>query len=431
MASIRKRGDSYQVTVSNGRRGDGKQILETTTYTPEPGMTKRQIEKALNEFVLDFERAVRSGKYLNGEKITFEEFSKRYLSEYAEQHIEETTLAQYKTLLRLHINPAIGNLKLSKIQPANLNKLYLQLLKERKDGRPGGYSTKTIKHIHNLISSVYTLAVRWNIVTDNPCARVTPPKQSKGKTIKYFTLEQAEAFLNALEHEFSIPIKAHDRTDDTGKSYHVDSYVEKKTLPTQFKVFFNLALFCGLRRGELIALEWSDFDFTKKTVNVSKSSTLVNRKVITKTPKTESSNRLISVPSSVIKMIKAYRKEQLEERLRLGDAWKGGNFVFIQWDGRQMYPSTPYGVFKDVLRWYNASVKKEDDKLPDIPLHGLRHTSATLLISQNVDVRTVSGRLGHSQTSTTTDIYSHFLKRTDEAAADKLEDLLANRKISQ
>lgn len=126
-----------------------------------------------------------------------------------------------------------------------------------------------------------------------------------------------------------------------------------------------------------------------------------------------------------MEMVKTYRKEYLQLKLRLGDAWEGDNFVFIQWNGLQMHPSTPYGEFKKIIRWYNDSVKKEEEKLPDIPLHGLRHTSATLLISQNVDVRTVGGRLGHAQTSTTMNIYSHFLKRADEAASDALENLLS------
>ena len=94
-----------------------------------------------------------------------------------------------------------------------------------------------------------------------------------------------------------------------------------------------------------------------------------------------------------------------------------------------MYPSTPYGMFKKVIRWYNASVPDQASHLPDIPLHGVRHTSATLLISQHIDVRTVSGRLGHAQTSTTTDIYSHFLKQADLTAADTLDHLFhANKR---
>ena len=110
--------------------------------------------------------------------------------------------------------------------------------------------------------------------------------------------------------------------------------------------------------------------------------------------------------------------------MAIGSQWIGENHIFIQWNGKQMHPDTPYKTFKRIIKRYNETVKNESDKLPDIPLHGLRHTSATLLISQNVDVRTVSGRLGHAQTSTTMDIYSHALKEMDEKAADALDQLL-------
>ena len=263
MASIRKRGNSYQVTVSNRRRADGSQIIETRTFKPDQNRTDKQNQKALETFIVKFEEQVKNGQYLEGEKITFSDFSQRYLTEYAPQHLEANTLSQYRTLLELHILPAIGHLKLAKVQPQNLNTLYNQLLKERKDGRIGGYSPKTIRHIHNTISAVYTVAIRWNIVMNNPCERIEPPKTAKGKSVKHFTLEQAAAFLEALNSRFNIPVKAHDRTDDTGIGYHVNEYSQIKELPTQYKVFFNMALFCGMRRGELIALEWSDFDFEK------------------------------------------------------------------------------------------------------------------------------------------------------------------------
>lgn len=424
IASIRKRGNTYQITVSNGRRIDGSQIIETATFTPDPARTERQNQKALEIFALKFEDQVKSGKYLDGEKITFQAFSERYLEEYAVNHLEKNTLAQYRALLDHHILPVIGHLKLAKIQPRNLNSLYNQLLKERKDGKPGGYSARTIRHVHNTISAIYTVALRWNVVMDNPCERVEPPRNTaKEEQVKHFTLEQATAFLEAINKPFAVPISAHDRVDDTGKPYHVDAYTEERTVSTQFRLFFNLALFCGMRRGELIALEWSDLDFAASTVSVTKSSSAVDGQIITKAPKTAAGVRVISVPASVMAMVKQYRKEWIEYRLSLGSAWEGANHVFIQWNGRQMYPSTPYNMFKKILRWYNAD--HPTDPLPDIPLHGLRHTSATLLISQHVDVRTVSGRLGHAQTSTTTDIYSHFLKKADTAAADTLEDLFS------
>lgn len=181
-----------------------------------------------------------------------------------------------------------------------------------------------------------------------------------------------------------------------------------------------MALFCGLRKGELLALKWSDIDFNKNTVSITKSTGIAGKKVITKSQKNKSSIREISIPASVVSILKQYKKEQAEYRLSIGDKWIGEDDIFIQYSGKQMSISIPYATFKKIILNYN---KKANQPLPNIPLHGLRHTSATLLISQNIDVKTVSSRLGHSQTSTTMNIYSHALKKMDEQAADTLENL--------
>ena len=402
MASIRKRGDSYRVTVSNGRDSTGRQLLETATFRPDPSKTEKQNQKALEIFAFEFEQKVKSGKYLDGEKISFKDFSEIWMKDYAAQHLEPTTAEGYQVLLEVHILPALGNMKLSRIQPVHLNKLYNSMLQERRDGKEGGYSPTTIKHVHATISSIMNTAVKWNILLDNPCDRVKPPKQARDiDDIKFFTLEESSAFLQAIDNDLAA-----------GK------------IKLQFKVFFHLALFCGMRRSEIVALEWSDIDFTQNTITVNKASVLVKAKPITKRPKNKTSVRTISVPGPVMALIRDYQRQQYRYRLSVGSYWEGDNYIFIQDNGRQMYPSTPYGVFKDIIHRYNRTATVP---LPDIPLHGLRHTSATLLISQNIDVRTVSGRLGHAQTSTTMNIYSHQLKKMDEKAADALDDLFSQK----
>ena len=425
MASIQKRGKTYRIAVSNGRKPDGTQIIETTTFCPDPNKTEKQNQKALEIFTLEFEQKVKSGKYLDGEKLTFQAFHEIWLRDYAEQNLDATTVATYKRLLKAHILPVIGHLKLSKVQPNHLNKLYYTLLHERKDGKEGGYAPKTIKHIHNIISVIYSTAMKWNVVLDNPCDRVDIPKQTPTRDkIKYFNIEQTERFIALLDKDYITTCNAHDRIDDTGKAYHVAEYSETRKLPTQFKLFFLLAVYGGMRRGEILALEWSDLDFMQRSVHITKSTTIVDGKPLTKGPKTRSSVRVVSVPAFIMELAKEWKIEQLKYRMAIGSQWIGDNHIFIQWNGKQMHPDTPYKTFKRIIKRYNETVKNESDKLPDIPLHGLRHTSATLLISQNVDVRTVSGRLGHAQTSTTMNIYSHALKEMDEKAADALDQLL-------
>ena len=254
MASIRKRGKSYQITVSNGRDIHDKQILKTATWTPNPNKTEKQNQKALERFAMDFEDRVKNGKYLNGEKLTFREFTDQWFNEYAIMQLEPTTTEVYRFLLDAHVIPEIGHLKLAKVQPAHLNKLYSLLLKERKDDKPGGYSPTTVKRVHAVISSIMTIATQWNIITENPCKRIKPPKQAK-QEIAFFTPEQAAIFLAEL-----------DRATKEGE------------LLLQHNIFFQLALFCGLRRGETVALKWQDIDFDAGTVSINKSTAIVEGK---------------------------------------------------------------------------------------------------------------------------------------------------------
>lgn len=426
MASIRKRGNSYLITVSHGYDIHGKKLYETATWKPDQSRTERQNKKALETFAFEFEQKVLSGKYLDGEKITFQDFSDIWLKEYAQPRLAPATVASYELLLHKHINPEIGHLKMSRIQPKDLNRLYLSMQHKKKDNG-SDYSPATIHRLHATLSTIFSTAVKWNIILDNPCSRISPPRQALNDDIKYFTIEQAEAFLEALERPITSIHKEHDRVDDTGIKYHVDTYTEQHPIQLQYKVFFQMALFGGLRNGELIALQWSDIDFGQHTISITKSTGVVNGKIITKEPKNKSSIRNVTLPESIFDLLRQLRIEQLRTMMDIGDQWEGARpndtgYLFTQWNGKQMYPKTPYHMFKRIISNYNRFAPA-DAQLPDIPLHGLRHTSATLLISQNLDVRSVSARLGHAQTSTTINIYSHALKKKDQEASDIMESL--------
>ncbi|MCD8089285.1 MAG: site-specific integrase [Clostridiales bacterium] len=173
------------------------------------------------------------------------------------------------------------------------------------------------------------------------------------------------------------------------------------------KFYFNLAIYGGLRRGELIALTWDDINFDNNTITINKSAARLNRETIIKSTKNKSSERTISIHKEVMSLVRFWQNEQRRLRLSLGTKWEGGNYIFIQWNGKLMNPGTPDQSFKSMLKRYNDTVEDEADKLPNIRFHDLRHTSATLLISANMDIKTVSARLGHAQTSTTMNIYAH------------------------
>lgn len=167
-------------------------------------------------------------------------------------------------------------------------------------------------------------------------------------------------------------------------------------------------------------------DFENNTVAVTKAAAVVSGQQIVKVPKTRNSYRLISIPNSITQQLQQWKLEQTRYRLKVGAYWQGDNWIFTQDDGRMMSYYTPYSALQDILNHYNAD-KDEGDKLPMIPFHGLRHTKATLQIAAGTDVRTVSAILGHRETSTTMNIYSHSLQTAEQEAANRMEQLLVKQ----
>ena len=424
MASIRERNGSYQITVSTGRDIYGKKLRETATFTPDPGLTPKKRQKAVEEFARDFESKVLNGLAMDGRKVTLKEFTDRWLEEYASQKLQPGTVEKYRDELD-KILPVLGHLKLTELKPHNLNAFFVSLTKDgaRKDGKPGGYSRGSIAKTSNVLSSVLRTATEWEIIEKNPLDKVRIQGEAAANKLKFFTPEQAATFLAYIEQPYTVKTKGHRRTDDTGKDYTVGDYERTKEIPEQLRVLFNLAIYAGLRKGELLALEWSDIDFQNDTVSITKAVSVVGGQQITKAPKTKNSRRTVTIPHFLTQRLRALRADRLKYRLSLGDYWQGGDWVFIQDNGKQMSYSTPYSAFQDTIARYNTG-RPATAQLPAIPFHGLRHTSATLLIASKQDVRTVSSRLGHAQASTTMNIYAHALQETDRKAVNALENML-------
>ena len=428
MASIQNRNGHYQITISGGYDVYGKKIRHVRTFTPDPARTKKQQERDLQQFVREFEDEIESGVSQDGRKITFKAFAERWLSEYA-VNLQPGTVAKYTQELESKIYPAIGHRKLSDLKPAVLSSFFAGLTKDgaRLDGKPGGYSAASIAKTRNVISAILRTAEQLEVIDRNPCDRAVLPKaEETAEQIKFFTPEQAKAFLDYIEMSYSLKVSGHHRVDDTGTPYKVGDYEIRKEIPEQIRILFNLAIYAGLRKGEILALEFSDVDFEANTVSITKAATAVKGEQICKKPKTKMSTRTVTIPPELTFRISELRKSREQLKADLGDFWKGGDWIFVQADGRMMNYSTPYEALQDALRRYNAD-KVPEDQLPVIPFHGLRHTAATLLIAAGVDVKTISARLGHALTSTTMNIYVHALQDSDKKAADAISNLLGKQ----
>lgn len=427
MAAIEERNGSYRITVSCGTDIYGKKIRQRITFTPEPGLTPKKRQKAVEEFAAEFERKVQNGIVMEGRKTTLMEFAKVWFEEYAPQKLQGGTIEKYKAEME-KVLPAMGHLMLTELRPHSLNRFFAEMAKDgaRKDGKRGGYSRATIAKTQNVLSSILHTAVDWELIDRNPLDKVRLQGEPTADRLKFFTAEQTAQFLEFIEKPYKVTAKAHRRTDDTGQEYIVPEYERTMEVPEQIRVLFLLAIYAGLRKGELLALEFSDIDFEEDTVTVSKSVAVVNGQQIVKEPKTKNSRRTVTIPHFITLRIKELQRERLRYRLSLGDYWKGDNWMFIQLDGKQMGYSTPYSAFHDALVRHNENAKPEK-QLPLIPFHGLRHTSATLLIASKQDLRTVSSRLGHAQASTTMNVYAHALQESDKRAANALEDVLTKQ----
>lgn len=425
MASIRERKGAYQITVSLGRDIYGRKRVETTTFTPPDDLTPRKKEKAVQDFAHEFEAKVLNGIALDGRHTTLKDFAERWLAEYADVNLEPTTVSHYREELNGRILPALGHMKLADIRPHTVNSFLASMRQEgAKKGGDGKYSKATVKKSLAVLSSVLTTAERWEVIDSNPCQKVTiPPAPAVSENLKYFTPEQATAFLEYIDHPYTISIKGHARVDDTGKHYRVADYSETKKVPLQLRVLYNLALFGGLRKGELLALQWSDVDWDSRKIRISKSAGVADGKPIIKKPKTKNSIRTVVFPESVMTLLRQHYLEQTQTRLQLGDYWHNEDWLFTQLNGTRMDYSTPAHAFRDTLIRHNESLPAQQH-LPLIPFHGLRHTSATLLIAGHQDIRSVSARLGHAQTSTTLNIYAHALQEADYRSADTLQSML-------
>lgn len=429
MATITKRKDSYRIKVSCGVGANGKYIQQTTTYKPK-ATTPKAIEKEVQQYAMEYEKRVKEGKTFEGDKVTFYDVAMKWNENFASTNLTKGNREHYLSDLERKAFPTLANMKISSIKPIHLQSIFDEMSKE-------GYAPKTIRCVYCAISSVMNYAYRLEIIENNPLDRCKLPPIKKDTELHFFTLEQSKIFLSELDKQYPITYKAHTSHNGITKQVQeVSEYVGYRELPTnyQFKALFRLAIYGGFRLGEILALTWKDIDYETNTIHIRHSTGRSNEGQYIKEPKTKTSVRDVTLPQSCFDTLKEWYKQEKNLATELGTQWQGkhgkmfdSSFIFIQNDGKQMNSHTPYHKFKTIISRYNEQCDDEDKKLPSIRFHDLRHTSATLMLSENVDIETVSHRLGHSKASITLDVYGHFLPKKDKTASDKLEALFDNK----
>lgn len=428
MATIKDLGTgSFKITVSNGRDLNDRQIRKSVTYTPK-AKTPKAIEKEVLDFSNTFEKRIRNGEYYSGEELTFKDYYLVWKKNYLDRSdLSERTKEEYTTKLTKVVIPKIGHLKMSKITETHIDELLNGISDKGRD-------PKTVKKYFTAINTVFKYAYKKRIIKENPCDRADRPKiKHAQEDLHYFTPDQARRFLDFFDQEVELEFPKRSRVDSSGNKYEVKPYTVKRKISTMFKAYYYLAIYGGFRRGEICALTWNDLDTENRTISITKAIGKTDSGQILKDPKTPKSVRTIKVPSVCFEILNEWKKEQISLSFKLGSAWEGyrgkdfdNNFVFIdQTDGTVIDTKTPSNKFRKIIDLYNKSVENEEDRLPIIRLHDLRHTSATLLLASGSDIETVSHRLGHSKASITLDIYGHAMEETDQKASDILEKVLS------
>lgn len=439
MASIKLlKNGTYEIAVSDG---EGGRVYDY--FTPDPKMSKRKSEKALEEFKVIFESNVRSGLYKRDSNMKVKQLSKLYLESLETDMqcgtISPTTYYSYKQYLNLRIVPLLGNVSVNQLTQARINKFKKKLMEDgiRSDGKPGGYSQASITKNVAVISAMLSFAVGENIININPLIYAGKVKRKKINIEEYpiqcFTAEEALLFLQVLDMEIPVSYHTHSRKNGNGHQYSISEYTQTKSISTKWKLYFYIALFLGDRRGEQVSLKWSDFNFDDNSIAINKSTVYVNKEIIHKSTKTYK-HRTNIVPEFVMKLAKQWKNEQQLESIKMGDQWLGSstsnfdnNYVFTQANGKQMSLSSGYHMLQKIIVRYNSYAINEGlDVLPKITLHALRHTAASLLVSSKIDVRSLADFLGHADPNTSLKFYVHKVKKANSSSAI-LGNMLLNK----
>ena len=374
------------------QRQDGKWVGEATVGRRADGArdrrfvyadTREEAQEKLRKLLHERDR----GLLADPAKQTLGEFLASWLQDVAKPAVRQRTYRNYAGVVKSHISPALGGIRLAKLSPQRLQRFY-------REKQEAGL-TRTVRLCHAVLHRALGQAAKWNLVPRNVADLVDAPRVPK-KEFTPLSPEEAQRFLAAAEGD-------------------------------RFYALYVLAVTCGLRQGELLGLKWEDIDAEQGALQVRRQLQWVkaekeegDRKrtppnwVLTE-PKSAKSRRVVTLPALAVAALKKHKARQGEEKLKMGEVWQDLGFVF----------TTPIGTPEDAsnLRKRSFVPLLEKAGLPKVRFHDLRHTCATLLLAQGVHPKLVQEQLGHSQISLTLDTYSHVLPALQREAAAKMDAL--------
>jgi integrase len=376
---IRRRGDrSYQIFVSLGKdpaTGKYRYLNQTVRGT-------REEAKAVRARLVD---QISSGGFVPPSKMTLAEYLERWLKEHARPNLAPKTAEGYQLIVRRHLIPVLGRLTLSGLKPEHIQRYMSEKLSSgRADGR-GGLSPRTVRHHYVTLHTALGHAVKMGLLGRNASDGVSPPRYQR--------------------HQWQ-----------SLSEYGVSSVLEAAR-QTQYYCLFYLALYTALRRSELLALRWCDVDLLLGRVHVTRSlHQLGGGEIVIRSPKSERSRRVVSLPPSAGEVLREHRAGQARQRAAVGNNLKEDDLVFSSPDGRPLRPDTVTHAWVKLVRRIG---------LDGTRLHDARHTHASLMLKQGVHPKIVQERLGHASIQLTLDTYSHVAPGLQEAAAAGFDRMIS------
>lgn len=366
---FRRANGSWRAQVTVG----GKRLSFT-------GLTQTECR----QWIRETHQKIQKGLSYANSKITFAEFLEDWLQS-IQVSLRPGTLKQYRQVVQHYIAPDLGLVKVVELRAEQIQHLYGGLVGM-------GKGRRTVQVVHAVIHRSLNQAIRLGVLSMNPASSTTPPKPEQIE-MKVLDEGQVQKLLIAAE----------------AKGF-------------RFLAFYYLAISVGMRQGELLGLKWEDIDFRKQTIKVVRQSKQVHGGGFEFTqPKTKSGNRTIAFGPETANILKRHYLEQLDDRKETGEAWKDYDLVFPSVVGSPQNPTNVVRSFKLLISALG---------LPKIRFHDLRHTAASLMLNNGVDVLVVSRRLGHSKPSVTLDIYGHLISRSQERASELIEELITPINVS-
>ena len=371
--NIRKRKDGrWEGRYTAGRDPETGKAIYKNVLGKSQAEVKEKLKQALETAKkLDFTKA---GQYNVGQWLEL------WLEDYAKLKVRPSTYQTYQGFIKHHVTPNIGSIPLLKLTTMDLQKMYKKLLEsgrvdrtEAKD-KPKGLSTKTVRNIHQMVSSALRFAMEQKLIPENPATRCALPKVER-KEMKTLPVEQLNAFFDEAKRTGVFEL------------YYID-------------------LLTGLRRGELLGLKWDDIDFKNGILHVRRQVMRQEGKMVEAPLKTKNSYRSIAIPADAVEVLKMQRD-------KIGS---GSEYVFPSPTGGPMSSDSVLHMLQRVLK--RAGLER-------IRFHDLRHTFATLALQNGVDVKTVSGMLGHYSAGFTLDTYAHVTTAAQRNAANTMGNVLS------